>query len=351
VPYSVVLVVWRVVRDSLGYGVANMGYYVDPITDPGRFASTLLERYPVFLFGQWGVLSDLSMFFGKLLGSPFWWIAVGYVCVLGLLFWPLLQRDRIARFFATGMLLAVIPICTTFPNDRLLMFVGLGAFGLLVRFWDAVFAADGARPRFVLWRVVAVPVALLLMFLHIVVAPILLTARATAPLGPRALVDPLFVRVIFDRTIEEQDLVIVNPPIPMFVGYCLFNYEHEGMPTPRAIRTLAPGIGPVNVKRTDARTLEVEPHVGYLIFPDRLFRNEQHPLQLGETVDLARVTATVLYVEDERPHVVAFRFETPLEDPSLRWLRFQAGEYVPWTPPLVGEEVTLRPDWEPDLGW
>jgi hypothetical protein len=137
----------------------------------------------------------------------------------------------------------------------------------------------------------------------------------------------------------------------MVAGYCLFHYEHEGMPAPRAVRTLAPGVLPVTVRRTDDRTLEVEPQAGYLILLDRLFRNEQHPLQLGENVRLARMTATVLAIEDGRPRNVAFRFETPLEDSSLRWLSFQAGEFIPWTPPPVGEEVTLRPDWKPDLGW
>ena len=44
------------------------------------------------------------------------------------------------------MLVAVIPVCATFPLDRLLMFVGLGAFGLLVRFWHQVFAAETPRP-------------------------------------------------------------------------------------------------------------------------------------------------------------------------------------------------------------
>lgn len=352
VPYGFVLVIWRVVHHSLGYGVANVGYYIDPITDPGRFATALIERYPIFLFGQWAMLSDLSVLFPKLLGSPFWWIAVAYVSLLGLLFWPLMRRDQIALFFATGMLLAVIPSCATFPMDRLLTFVGLGAFGLLVRFWYMVFAADAPRPKFVLWRVVAVPVAMLLLLLHVVLAPLLLTVRAKDPIGPRELINPCYVRVPLDESIEEQDLIVVNPPIPMFVSFCLFTYEHEGMPLPRALRTLAPGIVPMTVKRTDDRTIEAEPHAGYLLFLDRLFRNERHPLQLGEEVYLDRMTATVLKItEDGRPQKVAFRFEAPLEDSSLRWLRSQAGEYVPWTPPPVGQEVILKTQWKPSLWW
>ena len=55
------------------------------------------------------------------------------------------------------------------------------------------------------------------------------------------------------------------------------------------------------------------------------------------------MTATVLSLtEDGRPANVAFRFETPLEDESLRWICWQGGEFVPWAPPAVGEEVTLH---------
>jgi hypothetical protein len=231
------------------------------------------------------------------------------------------------------------------------MFVGLGAFGLLVRFWCALLDPDGPRPKFAPWRVAAIPVALLLVLLHVVAAPLLLTVRATAPLGPRELVDPLYLRVPFDKSIEGQDLVVVNPPIPFLVVYCLVNYEHEGLPVPRAVRALAPGNGPMTVTRTDDRTIEVEPHAGYLGFPDRLFRNEQHPLRRGEEVRLPRMTASVLSTEDSRPKVVAFRFSTPLEDPSIRWLRFRAGQYVPWTPPPAGEKVVLKPEWGPDVWW
>ncbi len=347
VPYGVVLVVWRIVRDSLGYGVEHLGVYIDPITDPTRFVMALVERYPVFLLGQWAGGADLSVAIRKLLGSPLWWIAIGYVCVLGLLFWPVLRRDRIARFFTTGMLLSVIPICATFPTDRLLMFVGLGAFGLLVRFWYAVFSADGPRPKFLAWRVVAVPIALLLVVLHLVFSPMLLTVRATAPTGPRWFVNRLYVRVPFDETIEQQDLVIINPPSPMQASYCLLLYEHERMPSPRAVRSLAPGFGRMTVLRTDERTIEVEPKAGYLdFFLDRLFRNEKNPLKLGEEVRVARMTATVVSLtEDGRPARVAFRFDVPLEDASLRWLRFHKGDFVPWAPPAVGEEAVLSPEW------
>ena len=99
---------------------------------PARSSMALAERYPVFLLGQWVFPSDVSVAIRKLLGSPFWWAGVISTGVLGLLFWPVLRRDRIARFFVTGMLLAVLPICATFPTDTTAhVSSGLGAFGLM----------------------------------------------------------------------------------------------------------------------------------------------------------------------------------------------------------------------------
>ena len=348
VPYGLVLVLWRVVRDMLGYGVQDLGLYVDPIADPARFVLALVERFPILLLGQWGFpASDLSVVLVKILGSPMWWWALSFLSVLFILFWPLLRRDRLARFFATGMLLATIPICATFPSDRLLMFVGLGAFGLLVRFWWFVFAADAPRPRSVLWRVAAVPIALLFVLLHCVLAPPLLALRATAPTGPRWYVERFYIRLPFDEKIENQDLIVVNAPSAMHANYCLLLCEFEGRPSPRAIRALGPGLLPMTIRRPDERTLEIAPSDGYLgFFLDRLFRNEDHALHLREKVQLRGMTAEVISLTgDGRPSVVSFRFDRPLEDPQLRWIQWDGDRFTPFTPPAVGGELEIRPKW------
>jgi len=40
---------------------------------------------------------------------------------------------------------------------------------------------------------------------------------------------------------------------------------------------------------------------------------------------------------------ILFHFDRPLEDPTLRWLCWQDGVYVPFTPPAVGATVHLEP--------
>jgi hypothetical protein len=352
VPYGVILAAWRIVRGLLGYGVQDLGLYVDPIADPPRFAWALVERYPVFLLGQWGwPPSDISNLIPQLLGSSLWWAAVTTLGVLALLFWPLLRRDRVARFFATGMLLATIPICATFATDRLLMFVGFGAMGLLVRFWQFVFTADLSRPEWGLWRIVAVPVALVLLLLHAVIAPPLLTLRATAPTGPRWYAQRLYIRLPFDAALEHQDLVVVNAPSAMHANYCLLFRDFEGQPGPRAMRVLGPGFTSTVVRRTGENTLEVEPRGGFFgLFLDRLFRGNEHPLRAGEEIVLPRMTARVISLnQNNRPAVVSFRFDCSVDDPALRWIQWTGESFVPFSPPAVGEQTEIRPVW-PSLG-
>jgi len=58
----------------------------------------------------------------------------------------------------------------------------------------------------------------------------------------------------------------------------------------------------------------------------------------GMTVEVTELIA------DGRPAEAAFRFDTPLEDRSLRWLEWIEGRFRPWSPPPIGETVELRPD-------
>ena len=69
------------------------------------------------------------------------------------------------------MLLATIPVSATFPRDRLLTFVGIGAAGLLAQFWAFVFVGKDA-PASAWWRVPARAVAWFLVAVHAVIAPI-----------------------------------------------------------------------------------------------------------------------------------------------------------------------------------
>jgi hypothetical protein len=346
VPYGVVLVLWRTVRDGLGYGVHGIGMYVDPLDEPSRFAAAMAQRAPALLAGQWAVPpSDAFIVLPPRISAPLWWWAVIVIVLLGALLWPLLRADRVARFFATAMLLAVVPICAAFPMDRLLTFVGIGAFGLLARFVQFAFSREQSGRLGAAYGAVAKFAAGALLGLHLGLAPIALTYRAAHPFGPPKMVEALHLRTDLPEEAKNQDLIVVNPPSPFHVSYYLITAELEGQVLPRHLRCLATGVTPMTVRREDAHTIVIRPWGGFMpMVLSRLVRNERHPMRVGEVVELTGMRVEVIEtMSDGQPTAARFVFDVPLEDGSLRWLRWREGQFEEFHPPPVGEETTLTP--------
>jgi hypothetical protein len=344
-PYVVVGVVWAGLRASWGYGVRDVGLYIDPLTDAGRYLKAASGRIPLLLLGQWSPIpGDLAVVAPP---RPLWVVAA---IVLGTLLFamaPLLRRDRLARFWALGMLLATGPVSATVPGDRLLTFAGIGGAGLLAQFWAFVFVAKDT-PTGAWWRIPARGVAWCLVVVHAVIAPIALPLRAGNPIGPWWVERRFYVRTDGDAPLEGRTVVIVNAPSPMHANYLALRRELEGRSVPLRIRTLAPAIPAVTIRRLDERTLAIRPHGGYLQFVlDRVFRSERKELALGEQVTLSGMTITVTALTaDGRPDEATFRFDEPLESPSFVWLCFRGDGFEPFTPPAVGQEVEIPFDVE-----
>jgi hypothetical protein len=342
-PYAGVAVVWRGLRDASGYGVANIGLYIDPMDDPLRFAATAAGRAPFLLLGQWGLPpSDLVMALGPAAWAVLLVLALAFLAWLAATMAPILRRDRTARFWALGMLLAVVPLCAAAPMDRLLTSVGIGAFGLLAQFWAAVFKRQPFEDA--PWRRRAAPLAWLLVVVHLVIAPLTLPLRAGNPLMPVRLERCLYVRTPMGSKIRGQSVVIVNAPSPGHAGYLPIVRAASGLPIPAHTRVLAPAMPAVAIRRLDERTLSIRPERGYLRWAlDRVFRSERRPMSRGQRVELTGMTAEVgALTDDGRPVEVAFRFDVPLEDPSLLWLCYRGTRFEPFTPPAVGESLTIR---------
>jgi hypothetical protein len=69
-------------------------------------------------------------------------------------------------------------------------------------------------------------------------------------------------------------------------------------------------------------------------------------MAVGEEVKLTGMTARVTALTPEgRPAVARFRFDEPLESPSLVWLCFRGKSFESFAPPSVGQETEIRFDW------
>ena len=345
-PYVAIVVVWRLAWARLGFGTAHMGLYTDPLAEPAAFGIGLLQRGPILLMGSLAFPpADIAAILPDRAQPWLVVAAVGFVVFAIVLLVPLIRRDRLARFWALGMVLAAIPACATKPTDRLLFFVGIGALGLVAQFLNVAFGWADWRPHSSFGRKVWRQAALGLVFVHLIIAPIGLLIRSAMPFGPPRLLDMLMIHTPLDEQVDDQDVIVVNAPSVMHVGYLPVLRGLAGQPVPRHVRALAPGLPAVEITRTDDRTLVIRPEGGYLAKPiDRLLRDERAPLRLGEQVKLTGVTIEVTALTDDgRPAEATFHFAAPLEDSSLRWLRWDDGEFQAFEPPPIGGDIELRP--------
>ena len=347
VPSGVVLLLWAVAYRLGGFGAAESGFYRDPLADPVAYAQGALAHIPVLILGQWTpVPSDIAS------GVPpdsataliLRWSGVAVIGLLVGLFAPLVRRDRIARFCALGAVLSLLPIAATFPQDRLLFFVGLGSMGLLARLVYALLAEPSLLPATRWWRVPACGGVALLLIVHLVLAPLL--ARLGLEFDKRVSTRMLsaIASVPNDSVIAQQDLILVNPPDFVYsVGAISAVREVAGLPVPRRMRALAGAPTAMEITRSDPRSVRVHLDDGLFNVPmTRYYRAPELHFTRGKRVELTGFTVEIAGLNAAGdPNELVFHFAVPLEDPSLRWLAWRDGVYVPWKPPALGESTRL----------
>jgi len=339
VPAVAVVILWRFVHGALGYATHASGVYIDPGAEPLRFAVAALERGPIMIFAQ-------------LFGS---------VVVLLAVLRPLLRRDRVARFWFLGMVFAVVPICATMASNRNLLFVSVGAMGLVAHFVGGVLSGQARPSRWRLWRMPVWAFCGVFLFVHVVCAA---GGRVVAPLVYSKWTAK--TEMTFDLELPDDvsncDVVVVNTPAPLFLIGLPAKTALEGRGIPRSLRVLAPAYSPLEVTRIADKVLEVEAMTGSLLFWERpeeiwlhfiffledfntIFRDPRNGFEVGEKVELARLAIEVKAVDtDGQPVAVEFRFDISLDDPSMRWFvweyRFEE-PFVPFAVPAVGESVEI----------
>ncbi len=363
-PYAVIIVVWRLAYQWMGYGASGSNFYLDPGQDIFRFGLAVLERWGGLLFGQW-VMPDPGIPALLSLGARwgYWLIAAGFIVLLGLGVWPLLRDNPEARFWALGMALAITPVCAISPAlGRHTMFMGWGALALLAQLVAGVLAPARWLPASRAWRWAAGALGLLLVGLQGLIYPSVVLCM------PGVFQNGVYVAMSDLGALpqcQEQDVVIVNAPSPGQAMYMLSFLEARGEPTPARLRMLAPAYSRVSLTRVDANTLLARPELGYLLPPatpvgktrdiwplahpafaaqygDGFYRSSDVVFTVGQEIALSGMRAEVTGVSpDGRPLEARLRFDVPLEDTTLRWLQWdwKSRRYQPFTPPAIGETV------------
>lgn len=353
-PAVLVIVLWRIIHNAKGYGTYGGVFYLDPVREPLHYAWAVVERGSFLLASQWTSLpAEIFGFIPDAAKMQYWLILTILVILILIAFLPLLHRSRLARFWLMGMYLSVLPVCATIPMNRNLLFVGIGAFGLIAQFVGGFLVKESWLPKSRLWRTPGWVLCIMLLLIHLPMAGV---GRLTAPKVTSLVVDEVKSTMEIGSLpgLENQDLVIVNAPNPASFIYMPFLRAYEGQPLPRAIRVLAPGFGPLEVFRTGKKALVLRARSGNLLTckqGKRLnfvylyeylsdVRSSEHPLRVGDRIGLPRFSVEVIAVDDDGfPAEALFTFAVLLDDPSLRWLQWDWDNesYKSFSVPAIGE--------------
>ena len=351
IPNGLVLAAWAAIYKLGQFGAQGSGFYLDPAREPVAFARALADRALYLLVGQWTpIAADLGSILpsGSVAALRFRLVAVVILALLALLLLPLLRRDRVARFWCAGALVSILPIAATGPQNRLLFFVGLGSMALLAQIAQSLdLRADPQRSP--LGRLAAFSFAGLLLFFHLVLAPLITpwNARGEARIGQRMMT--AIESVPDDPAIAAQDLVIVNPPEHIYLVTSIPVIKPvQGLPFPRHLRALANGKSAMRAIRIDEKTLDLELASG--LFPDpfsHYFRGlaSRSLLAIGSSspASAPRCWRLTPAATDRGP--------LPLRSPargSVVAMGELAGRgYAPWTPPAIGASELLPATGDP----
>ena len=364
VPAFVVIVAWRAVYSALGYGAAESGFLIDPGRELLRYAGAVMERAPILFSGQWGgTPAEMINFFSGYVGAWYLFASVLYLALILLVFLPLLRKDRVALYWFTGMSLCVLPICATSPMNRNLLFVAIGAFGVMAQFIGGLFTWENWTLRSRFWRVPAWILCVTLIFVH---GGFAVVSRARTPKMVSFIFNTFYSTIKVDPAgnLKDKTLVVVNAPNPfLFIGLPVLR-DYWSQLLPAKTRLLVPGYNPLKITRTGEKTLLVSSRAGSLLANpsgkdfkpnfvyfyhelSSLFRPKDLPFKAGQKIELSDMSAQVIGIDaGGQPTAVQFSFNVPLDDPSLLWLQWHwkksgFGYYSTFEVPPTPDELNL----------
>lgn len=352
-----VVVLWRLAYNLQGYGANGGGFYFDPVREPLGYAVAVVLRGPFFLGGLWtGVPVDLYGWLPPVSKLLLWILLATFTVLIPVVLTPILRTNRRTRFWLIGMYVAAMPICATLPMGRAMLFIAIGAFGVVAEYIVGWWTVDRWVPsRRWMWHVCRT-VFVVFLTAHVLVAAAgrimapRVTARMQAKMAETQDLGPA-------GSLEGQDLVVVNAPNPVSFLYDPFRRVWEGRPLPLGVRILAPGFNAVDVARTGPRRLTVRSvsdslldcqrgkRMDFAFFYRYLgdVRSREHPLRAGDRISLPRVQVEVLEVDHRGfPVEAAFEYDVPLEDPSLKWLQWDWDNDVYRAFPLPAQGNAVR---------
>lgn len=336
-PLFGVVLAWAITYRALGYGAHGSAIYIDPLAEPLQYLEVAPGRLLALLGSlTLGVSSDLWMFLSR--GR----FVLGAVGVLGISLFALwLRRARGAwtddqwarlRWLIVSGLLALIPVASTFPADRLLLMPTIGSAAVVGCLLHALWKERGGLARS---------------------AKVMLIAAHGVFALPAWVMNPFFFSVVggyVERAVNHEDLdskrlegrvVVLAGPDPVSALYGGFSRLLQGLPPAKSWVALSYAPYDHRLTRVAENAVELEVIGGSMLETtmEQLMRHPRFPLEPGYTSKQSGVTVTVLEATEGRPKKIRADFTDEVE--LIVWKDLRARHF---TLPPVGQSVELKHD-------
>jgi hypothetical protein len=324
-PALLVVVVWRLAYVEAGFGAVGSGAYVDPFGDPLAFAAVFPERY------AW--LLGVSVSPPLMVQVPPWlWLTITFIMLATVAAFLIREPSPIARFGALAVALGCLPLVSSHPGDRLLVLTSFGMAVTLAELIDRWLLDETAGPRKL--------AASLVCFVHVLVPPAAGIALATGldEFGEQGEA-PIYGEPL-PNDLQHKGLVLIHAPNYVSAEYLPTMRASRGLSVPNFTWLLHEGPEPPEVRRIDARTLELHdshgwPASGFSAY----WRSVSHsPFAVGDSIETVDFVAEVLEVDAGKATRVRFRFRTQLEHASFAWAAWDGYDFAPVEPRSLDTE-------------
>ena len=363
----------------MGGSASGLAEYADPIHDPRRFLTEIGHKFPRLLGETWLSIGgdskwilqrlyrwpEVAEWFGDwkfLLPVKPWrhaLMSAAGLPLVGVVAWASgrglsAPARRVMWAAVLGSMLSSVPLCSTVPQTRLLVFPSLGpsvalalmmlgAGRLLARSWSKKERAPRIRGL--------VGASLLILATgSMVTVDLVLDAKRTRWLadilqrGQGSLRAHLRTGAATDSSLNDANVVVLSAPGFILGVHGMTMHRLYSGTSPRSWHTLTFGPRAYLLRRTSRTRFEMEAVGGTVLtaLSERSFRREDQALRVGEVVDTGVFEASVVRERSAgSPAVLAFEFSRELEDSSLRFLVSTVEGLQPFVFPPAGETAVV----------
>ncbi len=329
-PYFVLIVIWWVIYKQAGFGAAHAGaYYVDPAEQPLAFLGAVVARLPVLLASQWGIIpADIyTLTEGDKQGYSL--ICGVFLLVVLIPIIALQRKDRVALFWAFGMLFSVLPALAASPYDRLLLFPGIGAAALLAGFIHKLWMLK-ERPHNPAFKYYSLFVFGVMFLFHLILSPLLMPVMTySTKLMAQAVSDqPSYFESldsINEDNIADKKLILFSPPLASSLAIAGLRF-HRDAPIPERIWTITTLKDDMQFTVAD-NVLTLSRPNGFLdSATEQSVRNlAKYPFKPGDTVALSGLSIEVSQTNaDGKPMQLKLIFDNPVNSAEYEFLQWNS---------------------------